>query len=160
MLFRSYLENNKLILAARWKATGERPPAPSTGARRITLFRLTLQVRAHLKDKRDPKPTLQKINAEFWNTITNVNHIALGLFGYFVCLQMKLEKRFQLAYLSLVVIGVGSWMFHMTLLYEYQVRSPFFFRRSASASTSFLFPILFDRTYTAKTTFSRFDSHI
>ena len=48
---------------------------------------------------------------------------------------MKLEKRFQLAYLSLVVIGVGSWMFHMTLLYEYQVRIIF---RLTSASTSFL----------------------
>ena len=31
------------------------------------------------------------------------------------------ESRFAFLYLSLLITGVGSWMFHMTLLYEMQL---------------------------------------
>ena len=33
----------------------------------------------------------------------------------------QLERRFWFAYLSLVVVGIGSWAFHMTLLYPMQL---------------------------------------
>ncbi|KAJ1920066.1 alkaline ceramidase ydc1 [Mycoemilia scoparia] len=34
---------------------------------------------------------------------------------------MKLESRFILCYLGMAMVGTGSWLFHMTLKYEWQL---------------------------------------
>jgi len=59
--------------------------------------------------------------AEFWNTITNVFFIGLALYGLYKIKPLRLEARYYLAYLAFAGIGLGSWMFHMTLSYEFQL---------------------------------------
>lgn len=83
--------------------------------------------------------------AEFWNTISNLLMILLPLYGLYWSLKLrskyKLLKKQQknlninpyvienlnipLAIVSchvgLIMVGVGSWLFHMTLLYPMQL---------------------------------------
>lgn len=44
-----------------------------------------------------------------------------GLVGMYMSHVNQYEMRFMMCYLSLVVIGLGSVMFHGTLLYELQM---------------------------------------
>jgi len=59
--------------------------------------------------------------AELWNTLSNIPMIVLGVFGIISSLRLRIGYRFPLGYFTLAVVGVGSWMFHMTLLYKYQL---------------------------------------
>lgn len=46
------------------------------------------------------------------------------IFSYTATLKhggMPMETRFLLSYLSILAVGFGSWLFHMTLLYEFQL---------------------------------------
>ncbi|CAG8465318.1 655_t:CDS:10 [Diversispora eburnea] len=62
-----------------------------------------------------------KCIAEFINTLTNILFIGLALFGVYNTAKQRLEKRFIVAYGGIALIGIGSWMFHMTLLYQFQL---------------------------------------
>ncbi|KAJ1987534.1 alkaline ceramidase ydc1 [Dimargaris cristalligena] len=62
-----------------------------------------------------------KYIAEFWNTTTNLTFVILALFGIVSSLRNLGEKRFVLCYLGMLMVGIGSWFFHMTLLYEMQL---------------------------------------
>ena len=53
--------------------------------------------------------------AEWWNTVSNLVMILLGLHGAVRVLQCGGEQRFMFAYLGLTVVGLGSCLFHMTL---------------------------------------------
>lgn len=59
----------------------------------------------------------------FWNTLSNIPFIFLGLHGAFRCLSMDLPHatRFALMHGSIAVIGVGSLVFHSTLKWHAQV---------------------------------------
>lgn len=59
--------------------------------------------------------------AEFWNTITNLSMIIPAIYGLFNVIKQGLERRYILCFVLLLITGVGSWMFHMTLLYEMQL---------------------------------------
>ena len=59
--------------------------------------------------------------AEFWNTLTNLAMIVPALKGIHNVYCQKFEPRFALLYLGLGITGIGSWMFHMSLLYEMQL---------------------------------------
>ncbi len=59
--------------------------------------------------------------AEFWNTLSNLWMILPPLHGLRLCRQLKLEARFAASFLALLSIGVGSWLFHMTLRYDAQL---------------------------------------
>jgi len=59
--------------------------------------------------------------AEFWNTISNIPMIVLGFYGAYTSYKLGIGLRFPLGNLTLAVVGIGSWMFHMTLLYKYQL---------------------------------------
>jgi dihydroceramidase len=59
--------------------------------------------------------------AEFYNAFTNFPTVALGLYGAYAALQGGLKKRYALAYLGLVCIGLGSFGFHATLTWEWQL---------------------------------------
>lgn len=59
--------------------------------------------------------------AEMWNTLSNAVMILQGLWGMYGVLQNELEKKFMIAYSFILVVGMGSWAFHMTLLYEMQL---------------------------------------
>ncbi|RKP23882.1 ceramidase [Syncephalis pseudoplumigaleata] len=62
-----------------------------------------------------------KYIAEFYNTVTNALFIAFAIYGIHTAHRLRLEKRFALTFASYMLIGIGSWCFHMTLLYEMQL---------------------------------------
>lgn len=60
--------------------------------------------------------------AEFWNTLSNLMIILPCVFGLYIVWRQRMELRFALAYSALMVVGIGSWLFHMTLTWHFQVR--------------------------------------
>ncbi|KAJ3589484.1 hypothetical protein NHX12_010329 [Muraenolepis orangiensis] len=58
--------------------------------------------------------------AEFWNTVSNLIMILPPLYGALQTYRDGLEFRYTCSFLGLAAVGVGSWCFHMTLLYEMQ----------------------------------------
>jgi dihydroceramidase len=59
--------------------------------------------------------------AEFWNTITNIVFILLSFYAVRNYLRHDSQKRFLLVYAGMGLVGVGSWLFHMTLVFEMQL---------------------------------------
>jgi len=59
--------------------------------------------------------------AEFWNTISNLSMIIPPLYGVWNARKYALETRFFVSHLSLLLVGIGSTMFHMTLKYPMQL---------------------------------------
>ncbi|SCU84838.1 LADA_0D04104g1_1 [Lachancea dasiensis] len=59
--------------------------------------------------------------AEWSNTITNSAFVALAMYVTWSAYYQRLEKRFVMIGIGLGTVGVGSWLFHMTLRYEYQL---------------------------------------
>jgi len=59
--------------------------------------------------------------AEFFNTTTNLVFVFLSLYGIRNTYQNDMPARFIGAYLAIMLIGFGSWCFHMTLQYEMQL---------------------------------------
>ncbi len=53
--------------------------------------------------------------AEFWNTISNLGFLILGIYGLYKAIENGLEKRFQLQFIALITVGIGSALFHGTL---------------------------------------------
>jgi len=53
--------------------------------------------------------------AEFWNTITSSFISVLGLVGLYLTLRERIEKRFAVLYVGIVVVGLGSVVFHGAL---------------------------------------------
>jgi len=62
-----------------------------------------------------------KYIAEFWNSATNLSYVLCALYGAYMVHRYRMEKRFLAAYISLGVIGIGSFLFHATLMYEMQL---------------------------------------
>lgn len=59
--------------------------------------------------------------AEMWNTVSNITIILQAIWGMFEVIRHELEKKFIIGYAFIMVVGMGSWAFHMTLLYEMQL---------------------------------------
>lgn len=59
--------------------------------------------------------------AEFWNTVSNLMMIIPGLFGILHYSRNGFEPQYILSNFSLFFVGIGSWMFHMTLWFEMQL---------------------------------------
>ena len=59
--------------------------------------------------------------SEFWNTITNLGMIIPSIYGIIHCRKQGIESRYTYSFLTLLFIGIGSWMFHMTLRFEMQL---------------------------------------
>jgi dihydroceramidase len=53
--------------------------------------------------------------AEFFNTISNISYVLLGLFGFL--LNRKFENRFKFGFITLILVGLGSSFFHGSLLW-------------------------------------------
>ncbi|KAI9018518.1 alkaline phytoceramidase family protein [Phycomyces nitens] len=58
--------------------------------------------------------------AEFWNTVSSFAMIIMGLLGFSLHYNY-LELRISASYLFIVLVGVGSVLFHGTLQFEYQM---------------------------------------
>jgi len=65
--------------------------------------------------------------AEFWNTLSSLPISAFGLFGIWFTLQSQrtFKWSFLSAYFGLFVVGLGSALFHGTLLFEAQMADEF-----------------------------------
>jgi len=59
--------------------------------------------------------------AEFWNTISNLVMIIPPAWAAFLAWRDGIGFRFIVCHLFLLLVGIGSWSFHMTLLYEMQL---------------------------------------
>lgn len=59
--------------------------------------------------------------AEFWNTLSNLLMILPPFWSIFMAYREGFERRYMLCYLFLGFVGIGSWCFHMTLIYEMQL---------------------------------------
>lgn len=59
--------------------------------------------------------------AEYVNTLTNSVFIALAGFAVFHAYKHKLEPRFIFTAFGFMLVGIGSWLFHMTLQYHFQL---------------------------------------
>jgi len=59
--------------------------------------------------------------AEYYNTISNLPLVCFGLFGMYNNYKAGYDARFIFAHFWVFVVGIGSTMFHMTLLYYYQL---------------------------------------
>jgi len=59
--------------------------------------------------------------AEFWNTISNVIMIIPPLIFAYQAKKEGLERRYFWLQLTVLLVGIGSWLFHMTLRYGMQI---------------------------------------
>ncbi|KAJ3271806.1 Alkaline ceramidase 3 [Terramyces sp. JEL0728] len=69
----------------------------------------------------EPNYVVSPYIAEFFNTVTNLNYIFLGLLGTYSAYITKSDLREHNGSIALLVIGAGSWLFHMSLLYSTQL---------------------------------------
>ncbi|KAK9472471.1 ceramidase [Dipodascopsis tothii] len=59
--------------------------------------------------------------AEAVNTTTNAIFVGIAAYAIHNAVVQKHEVRFILTALGFALVGIGSWLFHMTLQYEYQL---------------------------------------
>jgi len=59
--------------------------------------------------------------AEFVNTVTNAFFISLALYGVRNSIRQKYHPWFIATEMGFLLVGVGSWLFHATLLYQFQL---------------------------------------
>lgn len=59
--------------------------------------------------------------AEWSNTFTNTIFVMSALYTIYCVRRNKFEVRFLLIGLTYCLVGVGSWLFHMTLQYRFQL---------------------------------------
>lgn len=59
--------------------------------------------------------------AEFINTLSNSFFILLAVYAMSSSIKNRFELRFTLISFGFALVGIGSWLFHMTLKYEYQL---------------------------------------
>jgi len=58
--------------------------------------------------------------AEFYNTISNLEMIFLALYGIYLLFKFKVPK-YSIAHFALLIVGLGSILFHATLKYTFQL---------------------------------------
>ena len=59
--------------------------------------------------------------AEWSNTLSNSVFVLTALYTTYCSYRNKLEARFILVSVGSALVGIGSWLFHMTLQYKYQL---------------------------------------
>lgn len=59
--------------------------------------------------------------AEWSNTLTNTIFLVTAAYSIYTVYRNKLEFRFVLVGLGFGTVGIGSWLFHMTLQYRFQL---------------------------------------
>lgn len=57
--------------------------------------------------------------AEYWNTVSNLLFVLVGLYGLAQSMKQGFEWRFHLQFIGIMVTGFGSAMFHGTLQHVY-----------------------------------------
>jgi len=65
--------------------------------------------------------TVTEYIAEFWNALSSLALVFYGVFGVYIARKYQLERSVMLSNFTLILVGIGSTLFHATLLYEYQL---------------------------------------
>ncbi|TRY80726.1 hypothetical protein TCAL_06304 [Tigriopus californicus] len=79
--------------------------------------------------------------AEFWNTISSLFILVSPLMGLFYMKNQNLERRCHFMMLVMIVIGIGSVLFHCTLRYSMQLMDEVPMIYGTSAICYFLFEV-------------------
>ncbi|KAJ3096776.1 Alkaline ceramidase 3 [Phlyctochytrium planicorne] len=58
---------------------------------------------------------------ELWNTLSNLWYMLFAVVGWYLCHQLKAELRSFTIFWGLFLIGIGSFSFHASLLFETQM---------------------------------------
>jgi hypothetical protein len=69
----------------------------------------------------EPNYTTSHYVAEFWNTVSSIPIILVGVFGILHCRTQKLGLEQMLCYALVAIVGVGTLLFHATLMRTGQV---------------------------------------
>lgn len=60
--------------------------------------------------------------AEFWNTVSNIAIMLPPILAMLYFSKYRhVETRYHVAFATTLLVGIGSWCFHMTLLFEMQL---------------------------------------
>ncbi|RWS25871.1 alkaline ceramidase 3-like isoform X2 [Leptotrombidium deliense] len=59
--------------------------------------------------------------AEFWNTISSMSMVIPAAFSLFHSLKKQEDNRISISFALLILVGIGTSMFHITLKYEMQL---------------------------------------
>jgi len=59
--------------------------------------------------------------AELWNTLSSLWLTVLAVFGMYQGTKLYIKRRVHMAYVALAIVGIGSALFHATLLYSAQL---------------------------------------
>lgn len=59
--------------------------------------------------------------AEFWNSVSNIVIVLVGLWNLRASYKQRYEPRYAILSLGVAVVGVGSFAFHGTLLFSSQI---------------------------------------
>ncbi|KAF9016283.1 alkaline phytoceramidase [Hymenopellis radicata] len=105
--------------------------------------------------------------AEMANSLSNLFTIALALYGLRHVLKESLPTRYTTGYVGFAIVGIGSFAFHATLLFQYQLadelpmiygtttslwclydNAPGFNMKSRRTVTTMILIILFDALFT------------
>lgn len=79
--------------------------------------------------------------AEFWNTVSSLFILVSPLMGLFHMKNQNLERRCHFMMLVMIVIGIGSILFHSTLRYSMQLMDEVPMIYGTSAICYFLFEV-------------------
>lgn len=69
----------------------------------------------------EPNYVVSYYVAEWWNTISNVPFVMMPLFGLYCSIKYGYEKRIMAICIMTAIIGIGSGLFHGTLLFYCQL---------------------------------------
>jgi len=69
----------------------------------------------------EPNYVVSPYIAEFWNTISNLGLILLPLFSLYHAVRHRFETRMILGCVTTLMVGLGSALFHGTLLFSCQL---------------------------------------
>ena len=64
----------------------------------------------------EPNYVLTTWIAEWWNTLSSLLIVALGVHGWLRCRRERAEPRFLFCFMTMAVVGAGSAAFHATML--------------------------------------------
>jgi dihydroceramidase len=59
--------------------------------------------------------------AEFWNTLSNIFYVIIALWGLLMVFGRGYERRNALLFFGYFIIGIGSALYHGTLLFQFQI---------------------------------------
>lgn len=114
-----------LYISSSFSASGALPSClfPRYPSHSVSLFLLTTDWGHHTGtiDWCETNYSHSRYIAEFVNSLTNFPSIFLGLYGLYHTQTNGIPLRYGLCFLGLGLIGVGSFGFHASLRWEWQL---------------------------------------